>query len=156
MAKIRDLLTHGAVKLNMTPGSKREWIEQLVDLLVRTYGLSSRRDEILDAVQKREETLSTAIGSGLAFPHAKTDAVPRIVLAMGIAPGGVEFGAPDGRDVQIAFILASPSSEVGAHVRALATVSRIMSGGGMTEKIVNAKDGHEAIDLLHKAEEDLQ
>jgi mannitol/fructose-specific phosphotransferase system IIA component (Ntr-type) len=156
MARIRDLLTHGAVKLNMTPGSKKEWIEQLVDLLVRTYSLENRRDEILDAVLQREGTLSTAIGSGLAFPHAKTDAVPRIVLAMGIAPGGVEFGAPDGRKVQIAFVLASPSTEVGAHVRALSAVSRIMSGGGMTEKLVNAKDIDEVISILYKAEEGLQ
>ena len=152
MPKISELLAHGAVQMNMHPESKKQWIEQLVDLLVRTYSLESQKDDICDAVLAREDTLSTAIGNGLAIPHAKTDVVPKLLLACGIAPDGVEFGAPDGRDVQVAFILASPASEVSTHVRALASISRIMYKGDMTAKLVAATSTDEVASLLHAAE----
>ena len=88
--ELSDLLIRNAVAVDMRPASKDEWIEQLVELLVRAWRLR-RPEEILHAVLDREATLSTAVGDGVAIPHAKSDAVPRLVLACGVAPGGVEF-----------------------------------------------------------------
>jgi len=149
--EVSSLLVRGAIDLNMSPASKTEWIEQLVDLLVRAYRVQGR-DEILRAVLEREATLSTAIGNGVAVPHAKVDGVPRLLLAFGRAPQGVDFDSPDGKPVYAAFLLVSPKAVASPHVQALAAISRIMIRDGVTDRVLEVGSPRAFIRLL-KAEE---
>jgi len=150
-ATISNLLTRDAVRIGMSPRSRDEWIAELVDVLVGAWNLDGGGD-ILRAVLEREATLSTAIDGGTAIPHAKIDAVPRVALACGIAPAGVDFGAPDGGLVHVAFLLVSPRAATNAHVQALAAVSRVMIREDMPERLLEAKTPREVIRIL-KAEE---
>ena len=153
MNHVSGLMTPSAVNLDMRPASKDEWIVQLVDLLCRGFALQGRQ-EILDAVLEREQTHSTAIGHGVAVPHAKTPAVPSLVVACGVAREGVEFDAPDGNPVKIAFLMVSPSAETGPHVRALAGVSRAMLKPGALERILQMDSPRDLIRLIKHAEND--
>lgn len=56
----------------------------------------------------REEQGTTAIGEGIAVPHAKSDSVKRPGLAAMTVPGGVDYGAPDGKPSDILFMIAAP------------------------------------------------
>ena len=151
---ISELLTHAGVEVAMHPGSRDEWIASLVDLLVRCHHLP-KRDEILRAVMEREDTLPTAIGNAVAIPHAKTDAVPGLVLACGVAPDGVEFRAADGKPVKIAFLLVSPRTEQGQHVQALAAISRIMIRDGAMDRLLASISGRDFLRVMKEEEEEL-
>ena len=59
------------IKCHLEAEDKAEVFEELVDLLVTQYGPDSR-DEILEAIRRREEKMSTGIKKGIAIPHAKT------------------------------------------------------------------------------------
>ena len=134
--EISRTLTREAVRLDMKPATKYEWIEQLVDLLCDAWRLP-RRDEILRAVLDRESAHSTAIGQGVAVPHAKTGAVPRLMMACGIATDGVPgYDAPDDAPVKIGFLLVSPQTEAGPHVRALASISRVAISEGALAQLL--------------------
>ncbi|MDD3643212.1 MAG: PTS sugar transporter subunit IIA, partial [Candidatus Krumholzibacteria bacterium] len=84
--KLSDI-PRAAVLLDMRAATKDEAIDELVDLLCGAYRLRDR-DGILEAVRRREETASTGVGMGLAVPHAKTDAVDRLYMAVGLSRGG--------------------------------------------------------------------
>jgi len=152
--EISRVIAREAIGLSMHPTSKDEWLEQLVDMVCRAWGIRNR-SAILEAVTKREDTHSTAIGHGVAIPHAKCPVVPRLHIALGIAPTGVEFGALDGEPVRIAFLVLSPDSVTGPHVRALATISRIAIRAGVPEQIIAAKTPREVLRIIKREEETL-
>lgn len=82
------------------------------------------RAALLNILLTREEMGSTAIGDGIAIPHPRNPIVlgvqkPSVSLCLLAEP--IEFGALDGRPVNILFTLISPT--VPAH---LATLSRLM------------------------------
>ncbi len=94
---------------------------------------STRRDpafpgdckpDVLAALLKREELGSTAIGGGVAVPHAKSADVDRTIGALATFPAGVDFGAADGQPVRRVFVLLSPVDDAGEDLRLLESVSR--------------------------------
>ncbi len=152
--EISRVIAREAIGLSMHPTSKNEWLEQLVDMLCKTWGIRNRA-AILEAVTKREDAQSTAIGHGVAIPHAKCSVVPRLLTAIGIAPTGVEFGAIDGEPVRIAFLVLSPDSVTAQHVRALASISRIAIRAGVPEQLIAAKTAREVLRIIKREEETL-
>jgi mannitol/fructose-specific phosphotransferase system IIA component (Ntr-type) len=148
-----DLLIIRAVDLNMAPATKAEWIEQLVSLLTRAWLL---RDEaaILTAVLERESTRSTAIGDGVAIPHAKVPEAPRVMMACGVAPDGVDFDAPDDQLAQVAFLVVSPDTGPSEHLQALAWVGRAMSGDGALDRVLKAASPRALVRVLKQGADD--
>ena len=105
--RIVDLLKPEAIKLNQSLSDKSEAIEKLIELHASVGNISdidSFRKEIL----KREELSSTAVGNGIAIPHAKSESVSSPGLAAITAPNGVDYGAPDGQPSDILFMIAAP------------------------------------------------
>lgn len=76
----------------------------------------------------RDELRSTAAGYGVAFPHARTDAVREIVIAAGRSAAGVRFGE---ELVHFIFAIGTPREKVGDYLVAVGTLSRLLR----TEKI---------------------
>ena len=152
--EITRTLTRDAIMLNMKPVTKLEWIEQLVGVLCDAWRLP-RRDEILRAVLDRESAHSTAIGQGVAVPHGKTSAAPRLMMACGIAPDGVpDYDAPDDEPVRLGFLLVSPKTEAGPHVRALASISRVAISDGALEQLLRTKSPRDLLRTLKRVQQD--
>jgi len=80
---------------------------------------------------ERDELRSTAAGYGVAFPHARTDAVREIVIAAGRSPAGVRFGD---ELVNFIFVIGTPREKVGDYLVAVGTLARLLR----TEKIRTA------------------
>ncbi len=102
---------------------------------------------------EREATRSTAIGGGVAIPHAKSDIAPRVMLACGVAPMGVDFDSPDEAPVRVAFLVVSPNTGASHHVQALSWVSRAVAGEGVVDRLVDARSPRAVLKLLHREAE---
>lgn len=120
---LSELLSPDRVKVPLAATRKDDVLRELVDLVART---PDDAREILAAVHDRERELSTGVGGGIAIPHARTSRVEQLVMAAGIARSPVEFDALDGQPVELFFLLVGPESSAGAHVRALARISRLL------------------------------
>ena len=83
-------------------------------------------DQALEALIEREELGSTAIGEGLALPHARIDKLRTFSLVMGIHPDGVEFAAFDTTPVRIFTLILGPASDDDQYVRILARTSKFL------------------------------
>jgi PTS system fructose-specific IIA component/PTS system nitrogen regulatory IIA component len=85
---------------------------------------TKQRNELDDAILKREELGSTGIGNGLAVPHASVDWLASCVTVMAVSPNGIDFDSLDGQPVHAVILIASPKSKPGNHLRLLERVSR--------------------------------
>jgi len=109
----------------MTARTKDEAIDELLSLL--PLADDATRRTVRESVLARERELSTGIGRGVAIPHGKTPAVPRHVLAFGVAPVPIDFGAVDGAPCRLFLLCVSNPRDAGEHVRVLMQVARVLN-----------------------------
>lgn len=103
--RITDLLRSEGIQLHASPSDKASAIDLLAGLQEKAGNLSDKARYKAD-ILAREEMSSTAIGNGIAVPHAKSAAVKRAGLAAITVPGGVDYQAPDGLPSQLFFMIA--------------------------------------------------
>ena len=78
----------------------------------------------LISVLERELVAPTGLGDEVAIPHAAVEGLTRPVVALGLAPDGIDFDAPDGRPARIVFLLLIPPKAYEREVRVLAALAR--------------------------------
>ena len=132
---------------------KNAAISELIDLL-ETSGLLADKAAVSEAVFAREQTRSTGIGSGIAIPHGKCNAVKELVMAIGIAHDPIDFDSIDGNPVSIVILLVSPSTQTGRHIQALATISRLMLDEEFKQAFEQTSQASEAYKLLQDKEKE--
>ncbi|HWJ21347.1 MAG TPA: PTS sugar transporter subunit IIA [Gemmatimonadaceae bacterium] len=148
---LSELLSADRVKVPLGSRTKDDLLRELVDLAIPNSDPSARA-AVLGAVRERERELSTGIGAGVAIPHGKTTCVDELVMAAGVAPVPVEFDALDGQPVQLFFLLVGPESASGAHVKALARISRLLRRESLRNDLRAARSPHEFLDVVRASE----
>lgn len=125
--KIMDFLSKKAILTDLKSVKKDEVIKELVDGLVDAGEIEKRhRNKLIEALMAREALGSTAIGQGIAIPHAKVDCADKLVAAFGLSKKGVDFDSLDADPVYIFFLLVAPQDSAGPHLKALARISRLL------------------------------
>jgi mannitol/fructose-specific phosphotransferase system IIA component (Ntr-type) len=100
-------------------------ITAILDRLVEIGSLeATHRHGVLEALLRREELGSTAIGCGVAVPHATYPGIGSTLGAIARFPAGVDFDSLDGERVRLVCLLVSPTGRPGEHLRLLETVAR--------------------------------
>ena len=122
---LEGLLADSAVELDLVRSNKREVIEQLLERLEKAGAVADRHQVLFD-LQSREQQGSTALGRGLALPHAKTSGVFKPALAFGRCLAGLDFDSLDGKPVHLVFLLVVPRWQAGLHLRVLSSLSRFL------------------------------
>jgi mannitol/fructose-specific phosphotransferase system IIA component (Ntr-type) len=148
--RLSELIPPAQVRIGLRAKSKREVVEELVSLL--PLPAEDGRPEVVSAVLDRESVLSTGIGRGVAVPHGKTPAVPRLMAALGVAPEGLPYDAVDGEPCRIFFLLVSPPESAGPHVRALAQVARVLNHAAAKRALAGARTAEEAVAVFREDE----
>lgn len=149
--KIRDLLAVESIDLNGTASSKKETLDKMVDLMVKS-GKINDAETYRKGVYAREEEGSTGIGDGIAIPHCKSDAVTRPGLAAMVVKDGVEFDALDGGKVHLIFLIAAPNTEDNVHLDVLSKLSVLLMDEKFTKALKNAESVDEFLEIIDKAE----
>jgi PTS system fructose-specific IIC component len=151
--KLTDHLSPGLVKVPLESTEKTKAITELVDLLVQ-QNLTTARDPLLAAVLEREGQRTTGIGRGLAIPHAKCDAVSKLVIALGRTKTPIDFASVDGQPVQLIALLVSPTSATSTHIQALAKLSRLVTNGAILGELLAAKTAADLYGIIARTEVD--
>ena len=144
---IIDLIATNVVRVPLKSKTKTEVIRELIDVLDKTGKLSDA-ESAFKAVIARENMGSTGLEKGIAVPHAKTDKVKNLTLAIGIAPEGVDFDSLDGEPSKLFFLLLAQPSQSGPHIEALAEIARITRSQSFCRLLVNAKTPEEVVELF--------
>jgi fructose-specific phosphotransferase system IIA component len=135
--RLSELLNPKAVALRLKSTNKREALAELVEVLEAAHGFESQ-GEILDRVMRREAMMATGIGNGVAIPHGKARSVDRMAAAVAVCPEGIDYESEDGLPVHLIFLFVSPENATTLHVRALASLSRLMKEESVRQSLREA------------------
>jgi len=141
------LITPECVSMKLQGETKEEIITELVDILA-IQGKLLDRDMVLHDVLEREKVMSTGMQYGIALPHAKTDGVGDMVVAVGIKKQGVEFDAVDGEKSRLFIMVVSPKKSAGPHIQFLASIGSVLNDDAIREAVINAPTVAKVISLL--------
>ena len=136
---LRELFTPARIKTGVEAEDKDEVFEELVDLLVTQYRLSSR-DDVLEAIRRREEKMSTGIKRGIAIPHAKTAFTKGVIGVIGISRAGIDYQSLDGEPVHLLFLLVSSEADAGLHLEVLKKIALLVESPDFYEAVMAAPD----------------
>jgi PTS system fructose-specific IIC component len=145
--KLSKFCEEDLVSFDLKAKTKTGAIEELVDLASRSTMIRDR-DEVLNAVLEREKLVTTGVGYGVAFPHAKTRALKGIVIAFARSNEGIDFQAMDKKPVQLFFLIAAPEDAIGAHLNVMARLSFLMKSEQNRQKLLNARTAGEVFMIL--------
>ena len=148
---LSQILQPSLVKVPLAGNDKQSVITELVDLLDASKLLLDN-GVALQAVLNREQVRSTGIGSGIANPHGKCNAVKEFVIALGIAAQPIDFDSVDNKPVSIVILLLSPLDQTGPHSQALARISRLMLDESFRNKLQKASSANEVCELFANKE----
>jgi len=152
--KIMDFLSKDAIEPDLKSTKKEDVIREMVDLLISANELDkSNRNKAIEALMERESLGSTAIGQGVAIPHAKTDCVSKLVGAFALSRKGVDFDSLDGEPVYIFFLLLAAQDSAGPHLKALARISRIFKDKYFRDNLRNCVDKNAIIKVISQQDE---
>jgi fructose-specific phosphotransferase system IIA component len=145
--RLTEILKVQNIKVPLESKTKTEAIKELVDLLAANGEITDAK-KVLDSVLEREATRTTGIGNGLAIPHGKCAGATDVVMAIGKASAPIDFQAIDGRPVNSIWLLASPPDKTGPHIRALASISRLMQIDKFRQTLAQATTAQQIYDAV--------
>ena len=148
--RITDLLKKESISLNRELSSKSEAIDALIDLQEKAGNLSDK-EEYKKGILAREEQGSTAIGNGIAIPHAKTSAVAHPGLSAITAPSGVDYNALDGKPSNLLFMIAAPE-DGDLHLEVLSRLMTMLMDETFRNELLSAKTADEFISVIDRKE----
>ncbi len=149
--RIKDLLKVEAIELGVSAASKEAAIDKLVSLHDKVGNLADVAG-YKAAIMKRESESTTAIGEGLAVPHAKTAAAKQPGLAAITIPDGVDYDAPDGQPATLAFMIAAPEGAGDAHLEILSRLMVMLMDPDFGARLRAAKSPAEFLDIINAQE----
>jgi PTS system fructose-specific IIC component len=149
--KLSKFCAEDLIVFDLKGRSKNEVIEELVNLASRSK-LVKDKEEILKAVLDREKLVTTGVGYGVAFPHAKTKAVKGIVIAFGRSRAGIDFEAMDKKLAYLFFLIVAPEDAIGAHLNVMARLSYLMKSEKNRENLMKINNPKELLEVLDSVE----
>lgn len=148
--KIRALLPPEAIIVRADVQTKEAAIDLLAELHDQVGHLSDKEAYERD-VWKREGECVTAIGMGMAVPHAKSDAVKQAGLAAITVPDGIDCRALDGQPTRLLFMIAAPD-DGDLHLQILSSLMILLVEEERRERLVQAATPEAFLAELEAAE----
>ncbi len=117
--------------------SKKRALEYLAELLARQAG-GDHTLEIFQQLTEREKLGSTALGHGVALPHARTALCRQPAGAFIKLGHGIDFDSPDGKPVDLLFALLVPEESTDTHLKILAALAGMFSNQDFCDDLRSA------------------
>ena len=140
---INDLIQPSEVYLDVDLGSKKEVLRFLSDRVSEKCG--SQSSACRNALAAREKLGSTAIGAGIAFPHAQLDGLDR-AMAIFVRPAlPVPYAASDEGPVDLILMLLTPAGASREHLEGLSTFARALRSDSIVRQLREARTSDDVI-----------
>ncbi|MCR5723628.1 MAG: PTS sugar transporter subunit IIA [Treponema sp.] len=145
---LSDLLLRGGLYEGITGNTPEEIYANLSKQVSLPQDMSA--DVFYNALCAREKVLTTAVGNGVAMPHARTPVLKRPedeCVAICYLEKPIDMGAPDGRGVYVMFVLMTCSPQ--SHLRTISQLARFLQKKEFRQALENHASLSEIVTLLH-------
>ena len=148
---IGALLPADGVVLRSGVTSKRQALHAVAETAAQAYGLDAQ--VVYDALNEREALGSTALGSGVAVPHARLAGLDGVSAVFVRLEQPVAFAALDERPVDLLLGLFAAPEDGAGHLRALAAASRALRSPELRDQLRRAENADAVLALLLRQSE---
>lgn len=125
---LSDVIPAQAILLAPESEHREDVIAALLERLARCGALDATgAKKAKMAIEERERKGSTAVGGGLAIPHARVDFLSKPVGAFARLRDGEGFASIDAGSVHYMFLILSPTGGHDTHLQTLGAVTRLVS-----------------------------
>ena len=143
------MLSDKSFLVNFEARSKKNVLDELSKLAEKDIKIDSRI--LLDTLTKREKLGSTAVGNGIAIPHANCSDIDKPKVFVALLSNSLDFNANDDQPVDIIFLLLAPDNSGSEHLQALALVSRLLRNKELTTKLRGCKNTESAFAVISQS-----
>ena len=151
--RLRDYLRPDLVLTDLAAEDMPSALGRLAERLAGSGAVPSV-DTVRERLRAREEAHTTAMGQGLAIPHATLPGLEAPVLLLALAPTAIPFGPPGSEPVRIFFTILSPPDRQGEHIKLLARICRLTKHEGFVEELLEAGSPDEALAIVRRIDEE--
>jgi len=142
-----ELLTTDQIVENLNCSTPKQAVELLIDRLVKLK-LVDKKTTAVKRVMERERLAPTALGSGVAIPHARMEVGDKPVFAIGRDLEGIKFEAPDDQSVKLVFLLLWQPERPGLFNQLFANLVTKLNNADFRRGLLEAKDAAAMIKML--------
>ncbi|HPA16613.1 MAG TPA: PTS sugar transporter subunit IIA [Verrucomicrobiae bacterium] len=146
--RLSNVLKPEMVVLGLRARTRDEAISEIVAVMARDPRIGDAK-RLLDEIMAREGVESTCLGFETAIPHARTDLVREMVMAVGRSDEGVRFGC--GRVAKLIFVVANPRQMAAEYLQFVGALARAMRSDEVRGRLMAAGDAKEYIQILSGA-----
>lgn len=143
---IAELLSPDNILLDVAAANKRDLLEWIGQYIEKTQALP--RGVVACKLAHRERIGSTALGEGVAIPHARVANLDHIVAAYIRLAAPIDFDAPDGRPVRDVLVLLVPKQATEEHLLVLSEATQLLSERGFRDQLHRCADAAAASRLF--------
>lgn len=145
-ARIADLLRTADIILDLAVASKSQLFDEIGRHMESRHGMP--QDWVVLSLSRREEVGSTALGEGVAIPHARVKNLDRIQIGYFRLTTPIPFAAPDGKPVSNILVLLVPKQAIEEHLTILADATRMFSDARFRERVQLCKEASKVKELF--------
>ena len=143
---INDMISDKSFLVNFEASSKKNIFNELAKKAEKIIKIDSQT--LLEALIRREKLGSTAVGNGIAIPHANCPNIDKPKVFVALLSNSLDFNANDDQPVDIIFLLLAPDNNGAEHLQALALVSRLLRNKELTTKLRGCKNTESAYAVI--------
>jgi mannitol/fructose-specific phosphotransferase system IIA component (Ntr-type) len=148
--QISSLLKPDQIKLELSQTKRCSAINEVAQLLQNNPSVTNFGG-FYEELLARERIESTCLGNEIAFPHARTDYLKGMVLAIGRSPQGVWF-ENSGQTVRLIFVIGTPKRMVTDYLSVVGGLARLLKDTSTRDQLLAAPNVDEFIAALSQAE----
>lgn len=138
MSLIAQLLPASNVVIDLEASSKKRVFEQAGLLFENNHGIA--QNIVFDSLFARERLGSTGLGQGIAIPHGRIKGLKEALGAFFRLSAPIQFDAPDGKPVNLLFVLLVPEQANETHLQLLSELAQMFSERSFREQLLAAQD----------------
>jgi PTS system nitrogen regulatory IIA component len=152
--KLSEILRPECIISDLKAHDKKGALEEL-SAVITDQEPSLNKGYLLQVLLERERLGSTGIGEGIALPHGKVNRLDRLLVSFGRSLEGLSFDSIDDQPAYLFFLLVAPENSAGAHLQALAKISRFLKDSKFRQRLMEAKSNDEIYRIIIEKDEEL-
>lgn len=129
-------------------GSSKKRILKTASELISANANQLEADEIFHALMAREQLGSTGLGNGIAIPHCRVTQCQDIIGTLITLETAVDFDTPDGKSVDILFVLIVPELQHDEHIKTLAGLAGLFNDVDFCQSLRDARSSEDLYKLV--------
>ncbi len=150
--KLTPFLAKDRIIVNFKAKNKLNFFSKCVDVIVKDHP-DFDKEEVLELFLKREETMSTGIGKGVAIPHIVYGKCRAHEIYIFKLENPIDFNSLDGKPVSLLFtVIGNAAKSNLIHLQILAKLARLLKKDNFVKELLSAESSEKIWEIIEKYE----